>query len=84
MRPRLWSCSTFGPIGHDEDSNGGVEGRITIQYRFLRPGGDATLFERTMTVETYRESPMPDSMFASMNPTQSEIYFANIRAALER
>lgn len=54
-----------------------------MQYRFLRPA-DFTLFERTMTVETYRESPMPDSVFASMNPTQSEIYFANIKAALER
>lgn len=68
VRPRLWGCSTFGPIGHDTDGKGGVEGRITIQYRFLRPGDDATLFERTMTVETYRESPMPDSVFASMNP----------------
>jgi hypothetical protein len=83
VRPRIWVCSTFGPIGHDKDGGGGVEGRITVQYRFLRPGGDFTLFQRTMTVETYKESPMPDSVFASMNPTQSEIYFANIRAALE-
>jgi len=83
VRPRIWVCSTFGPIGHDKDGGGGIEGRITVQYRFLRPGGEGTLFERTMTVETYREAPMPDSVFASMNPTQSEIYFANIRAALE-
>jgi len=83
-RPRIWVCSTFGPIGHERDGNGGVEGRITVEYRFLRPGGDITLFQRTMTVESYKESPMPDSVFASLNPTQSEIYFANIRAALER
>ena len=83
VRPRIWVCSTFGPIGHDKDGGGGIEGRITVQYRFLLPGGEGTLFERTMTVETYKESPMPDSVFASMNPTQSEIYFANIRAALE-
>jgi hypothetical protein len=83
VRPRIWVCSTFGPIGHARDGSSGIEGRITVQYRFLRPSGDITLFQRTMTVETYRESPMPDSVFASMNPTQSEIYFANIRAALE-
>ena len=83
VRPRVWVCSTFGPIGHDQDGSSGVEGRITVQYRFLRPGGDITLFQRTMVVETYKESPMPDSVFASMNPTQSEIYFDNIRAALE-
>ena len=83
VRPRIWVCSTFGPIGHDRNGSGGVEGRITVQYRFLRPGRNITLFQRTMTVETYKESPMPDSVFASMNPTQSEIYFDNIRAALE-
>lgn len=83
VRPRIWVCSTFGPIGHDKNGGGGVEGRITVQYRFLRPGGDITLFQRTMVVETCKESPMPDSVFASMNPTQSEVYFDNIRAALE-
>ena len=83
VRPRVWVCSTFGPNGHVQDGGGGVEGRITVQYRFLRPGGNITLFQRTMVVETYKESPMPDSVFASMNPTQSEIYFDNIRAALE-
>ena len=83
VRPRIWVCSTFGPIGHDKDGGGGTEGRISVQYRFLRPCMEGTLFERTMTVETYKEAPMPDAVFASMNPTQSEIYFANIRAALE-
>jgi hypothetical protein len=76
-------CSTFGPIGHDKNGGGGVEGRITVQYRFLRPGCDITLFQRTMIVESYKESSMPDSVFTSMNPTQSEVYFDNIRAALE-
>ena len=38
VRPRIWVCSTFGPIGHDKDGGGGIEGRITVQYRFLRPG----------------------------------------------
>jgi hypothetical protein len=83
VRPRIWVCSTFGPIGQNKDGSGGVEGRITVQYRFLRPGSEITLFQRTMIVETYKESPMPDSVFASMNPTQSELYFDNIRAALE-
>lgn len=83
VRPRIWVCSTFGRIGHDQDGKGGIEGRITVQYRFLRPGDDITLFQRTMVVETYKESPMPDSVFASMNPTESEKYFANVRAALE-
>lgn len=83
VRPRIWVCSTFGLIGHNKDGSGGIEGRITVEYRFLRPGADITLFQRTMTVETYKESPMPDSVFASMNPTQSELYFANIRTAVE-
>lgn len=82
-RPRTWGCTTIGPIGHDRDGKGGVEGRINIQYRFLRPGGNITLFQRTMSVETYAESPMPDSVFASMNPTQPEKYFAAIRRAIE-
>jgi hypothetical protein len=83
VRPRVWVCSTFGPIGHNADGSGGVEGRITVQYRFLRPGANITLFQRTMVVETYRESPMPDSVFASMNPKEAEKYFANIARALE-
>ena len=82
VRPHTWGCTTIGPIGHDREGKGGVEGRINIHYRFLRPGHGVTVFQRTMSVETYKESPMPDSVFASMNPTQPEKYFAAIAKAL--
>ncbi len=78
VRPRLWVSNTVGRLGHNRDGNGGIEGRITVEYRFLRPGGDVTLFHRTMTVETYKESPFPDDFFRAVNPTHAEHYFGAI------
>jgi hypothetical protein len=32
MRPRLWMFNSVGPLGHGRDGNGGMPGRITVQY----------------------------------------------------
>src|SRR5260221_9777790 len=53
VRPTLWVCYTTGRLGHAADGSGGHEGRIGIQYRFLRPGGDMTIFQRTYLIESY-------------------------------
>jgi hypothetical protein len=79
---RLWVCNTTGRLGHDGKGNGGFEGRIMVRYEFSQPGGERTLFTRTMLVDTYRGHPLPDSVFASMNPTEAEKYHAAIAKAL--
>ena len=38
MRPKLWMFNSVGPLGHDRNGDGGMEGRITVQYQFTRPG----------------------------------------------
>jgi hypothetical protein len=32
MRPKIWLFNSVGRLGHDPDGNGGMEGRITVQY----------------------------------------------------
>jgi hypothetical protein len=61
-RPTLL-LSSIGRLGHDRDGNGGMEGRITVSYRFTRPGQDITLFSRTMTIEAAKDAPLPDQLF---------------------
>lgn len=51
VRPELFVFTSIGRLGHDRQGNGGLEGRITVAYRFTRPGQDITLFSRTMTIE---------------------------------
>ena len=63
MRPRMWVFNSVGRLGHDAEGNGGKEGRITVQYQFTRPGNDITLFSRTMTIEAYKDAPLPDALF---------------------
>ncbi len=53
-RPRLWMFNSVGRLGHDGQGNGGMEGRITVQYHFTQPGEDITLFTRTMTIEAHK------------------------------
>ena len=51
VRPTLFVFTSIGRLGHDREGSGGMEGRITVSYRFTRPGQDMTLFSRTMTIE---------------------------------
>jgi hypothetical protein len=74
MRPTLWMFTSVGRLGHDADGNGGMEGRITVQYHFTRPGNDQTLFTRTMTIETYRHAPLRDGFFRTVNPAHIDAY----------
>ncbi|MGE2730536.1 SRPBCC family protein [Mycolicibacterium vaccae] len=82
MRPRLWVFNSVGNLGHDADGTGGMPGRITVRYKFTRPGQDVTLFSRTMTVEAYKESPLPDGFFRIVNPANIDAYHRAIAREL--
>ncbi len=81
-RPRLWVFTSVGRLGHDRQGNGGMDGRITVEYRFTRPGAGVTLFARTMTVEAPMDSPMPDGFFRIVNPANIDRYHAAIAREL--
>ena len=82
-RPRLWVFSSVGKLGHDPDGNGGMEGRFTIKYHFTQPGEGVTLFTRTMTIEAYKDSPLPDELFRHTNPANIDKYHEGILRQLE-
>ena len=82
-RPKLWMFSSVGPLGHDRDGNGGLEGRITVQYQFSRPGEEVTLFTRTMTIEAYKHAPLPDALFQQVNPAKIDAYQQAIARELD-
>lgn len=84
MRPRLWVFNSVGRLGHDRDGNGGMDGRITVQYQFTRPGPDITLFGRTMTIEAYKDSPLPDGLFRIVNPAHIDSYHAAVARELAK
>lgn len=44
MRPRLFVFSSVGRLGHDSAGDGGLEGRMTIEYHFTQPDEGVTLF----------------------------------------
>ena len=82
MRPRMFVFNSIGRLGHDSEGNGGMEGRMTIQYQFTRPGQDITLFTRTMTIEAYKGTPMPDKFFQIVNPANIDAYHAAVAREL--
>jgi hypothetical protein len=83
MRPKLWVFNSVGALGHDRNGNGGMAGRITVQYQFTRPGEEITLFTRTMTVEAYKDAPLPDGFFRTVNPAKIDAYHAAIARELD-
>lgn len=83
-RPELWVCTTLGRLGHEKDGSGGVEGNIRIEYRFSRPGGGITLFERTYITESVPGVALPDIFLTSMNPAHAETYFEGIARELAK
>jgi hypothetical protein len=74
VRPIQFVFTSIGRLGHDRDGNGGLEGRITVSYRFSRPGQDITLFSRTMTIEAPKHAPLPDKLFEQANPARIDAY----------
>lgn len=82
MRPKMWVFNSVGRLGHDREGNGGMEGRITVQYQFTRPGADITLFTRTMTIEAYKDAPLPDKLFGIVNPANIDKYHAAVAREL--
>jgi hypothetical protein len=83
MRPKLWMFNSVGPLGHDHAGNGGMEGRISVEYRFNRPGEEVTLFTRTMTIEAYKHAPLPDVLFQQANPARIDAYHRAIARELD-
>jgi hypothetical protein len=83
-RPTLFMFTSVGHLGHDADGNGGLEGRITVSYRFTRPGQGITLFSRTMTIEAYKHAPLPDQLFQQTNPAKIDAYHAAVARELRR
>ena len=82
MRPSLFVFNSIGRLGHDRNGDGGMEGRITVSYRFTRPGQDITLFSRTMTIEAYKYAPLPDKLFQQANPANIDAYHAAVAREL--
>jgi hypothetical protein len=82
VRPTTFMFTSVGRLGHDPDGNGGLEGRITVSYRFTRPGQDITLFSRTMTIEAYKHAPLPDELFQQANPANIDAYHAAVAREL--
>ncbi|EHB53744.1 hypothetical protein MycrhDRAFT_4207 [Mycolicibacterium rhodesiae JS60] len=82
VRPKLWVFNSVGRLGHDREGNGGMDGRITVQYHFTTPGEGITLFTRTMTIEAPKDSPMPDGFFRIVNPANIDRYHAAIAREL--
>lgn len=82
MRPKMWVFNSVGNLGHDREGNGGMPGRITVHYHFTQPGEDVTLFTRTMTIEAYRDAPLPDALFRIVNPANIDKYHAAIAREL--
>jgi hypothetical protein len=74
VRPTLFVFTSLGRLGHDRAGNGGMNGRITVSYRFSRPGHEITLFSRTMTIEAPRDAPLPDKFFQQANPARIDAY----------
>lgn len=76
--------TSLGRLGHDRDGNGGMEGRITVSYRFTRPGQEITLFSRTITIEAYKHAPLPDQLFVEANPARIDAYHEAVARELAR
>ncbi|GBE63802.1 hypothetical protein MFM001_02640 [Mycobacterium sp. MFM001] len=82
MRPQLFVFNSVGRLGHDRDGNGGLDGRMTIEYHFTSPGQGVTLFRRTMTIEAYKDAPLPDAFFRIVNPANIDAYHAAVAREL--
>ena len=84
VRPIQFVFTSIGRLGHDREGNGGLEGRITVSYRFSRPGQDMTLFSRTMTIEAPKHAPLPDRLFEQANPARIDAYHEAVARELAR
>ena len=85
-RPTMFVFNSVGRLGHDRDDpdglKSGLDGRITVSYRFTRPGQDITLFSRTMTIEAHKHAPLPDQLFQQANPAKIDAYHAAVAREL--
>ncbi|ORB75120.1 SRPBCC family protein [Mycobacterium scrofulaceum] len=84
VRPTLFVFTSIGRLGHARDGEGGMAGRITVAYRFTRPGQDITLFSRTMTIEAFKDAPLPDQLFLQVNPARIDAYHEAVARELAK
>ena len=56
---------------------------MTITYHFSQPDPGITLFSRTMTIEAYRDAPLPDKFFLMVNPANIDAYHAAVARELD-
>ena len=82
-RPTLFVFTSIGRLGHDSQGDGGLEGRMTIEYHFTRPEQNRTLFTRTMTIENYKHAPITDGFFRMVNPAHIDSYLDDVARELE-
>ena len=82
MRPRLFVFNSVGRLGHDIARNGGLNGRMTIEYHFTQPDEGLTLFTRTMTIEAFKDAPLSYGFFRMVNPAHIDAYLAAIAREL--
>ncbi len=81
IRPRMWVFNSVGRLRHDRNGDG-REGRITVTYRFTEPGPGITLFSRAMTIESYRDAPLPNKYFLTVDPANIDAYHAAVAREL--
>jgi hypothetical protein len=83
VRPKLFVFNSVGRLGHDHSGKGGLDGRMTIEYHFTTPGHGLTLFTRTMTIEAYKDAPLPDTFFQIVNPAHIDAYHGAVARELD-
>ena len=84
-------------VGDTWEETGPDGGRI-FSWQWPSPGGrpsscstrwvasvmTATLFSRTMTIEAYKDAPLPDQLFQQANPARIDAYHAAVARELSQ
>jgi hypothetical protein len=60
-----------------------MEGRISVEYQFNRPGEEVTLFTRTTSTEADKQVPLPDAPFQQANPAKIDAYHRAVARELD-
>jgi hypothetical protein len=55
---------------------------VAIGIWVWQPGDAITLFTRTMTIEAYKDAPLPDGFFRTVNPSNIDAYHAAVAREL--
>ena len=84
MRPKMWVFNSVGDLGHDSRrATAASPAASPSSTSFTQPGPGVTLFTRTMTIEAYRDAPLPDGFFRMVNPANIDAYHAAVARELD-